>query len=173
MKILHVINQSIPYLHGYSIRSANIITFQKKLGLNPIAITSPKHTLFSEMKEEIDGILYYRTKLSDNVWSKLREKIPFVREKVLMSHLYRNIVKVAKENSIDLIHAHSPTLCGIPALKAAKRLHIPFLYEMRSLWEDSAVEQKKFSKNSVRYKLSRFIETRQSFKPCLMEKSKS
>jgi len=157
MNILHVLNMSPPYLHGYSIRSANIMSFQKKLGLLPIAITSPKHTLFSEIKEEINGITYYRTKTSNN---HLLDKIPFVREKVLMSRFFRKILRVAQENSVDLIHAHSPTLCGIPALKAAKRMHVPFIYEMRAIWEDSAVEQKKFSKNSFRYKLSRFIETR-------------
>jgi len=133
--------------------------FQKKMALNPVAITSPRHTIFSNMQEEIDGIRYYRTKLPDRLWSKLRDKVPFIRESALMTHFYKEIIKIAKKNSTSLIHAHSPSLCGIPGLKAAEKLGIPFVYEVRSLWEDSAVEQKKFSKRSVRYLLSRFIET--------------
>jgi PEP-CTERM/exosortase A-associated glycosyltransferase len=41
----------------------------------------------------------------------------------------------------------------------AKRYNIPFVYEARSNWEDSAVEQGKFKRGDIRYKLGRYMET--------------
>ena len=39
----------------------------------------------------------------------------------------------------DIVHAHSPLLCGLPALAAARKLGLPTIYEIRALWEDAAV----------------------------------
>ncbi len=35
MKVLHVLDHSLPYLSGYSIRSKYIIEFQKRVGISP------------------------------------------------------------------------------------------------------------------------------------------
>src|SRR3546814_14494634 len=39
----------------------------------------------------------------------------------------------------DLLHAHSPVLDGLAALRVGKRLGIPVIYEIRAFWEDAAV----------------------------------
>jgi len=43
IKVLHVLDRSVPNLSGYSIRSKYIVEFQKELGLSPIVVTSPKY----------------------------------------------------------------------------------------------------------------------------------
>lgn len=159
IKILHVLDHSVPYMNGYSFRSKYIIGFQKNAGKQPFVVTSPKH-ISQRAQEEIDGITYYRTRIPENVWNGAKKRIPFLRERLLMKCLYARILQVAKEQAIDVIHAHSPVLCGWPALQAAKRLNIPLVYEIRALWEDAAVDQGKTNERSIRYKLTRYIETR-------------
>jgi glycogen(starch) synthase len=49
------------------------------------------------------------------------------------------IVALAAQWRPDILHAHSPALCGKAALRAGKRLGIPVVYEIRAFWEDAAV----------------------------------
>ena len=41
-RALHVLDHSLPIGSGYSYRSRSIVTFQKRLGLDPVVLTSPK-----------------------------------------------------------------------------------------------------------------------------------
>jgi PEP-CTERM/exosortase A-associated glycosyltransferase len=154
MKILHILDHSVPIFSGYSFRSRSIIHAQRSLGLDPVVLTSPKHGPGPDDREEIEGIRYYRTTaLSSAV------KIPFAREIHLMARLGRRISAVAREEKIDLIHAHSPLLNGLPALYVSKRLKVPMVYESRAFWEDAAVDHGTFKEGSFHYNVSRALET--------------
>ncbi|MEO6726864.1 MAG: glycosyltransferase WbuB, partial [Blastocatellia bacterium] len=61
MRILHVLDHSLPYFSGYSFRSDAILRAQQQLGLEPVVITSPKHEDFTSEIETINGIEYHRT----------------------------------------------------------------------------------------------------------------
>jgi PEP-CTERM/exosortase A-associated glycosyltransferase len=76
-----------------------------------------------------------------------------------MLKLAARIARVAKEERIDLIHAHSPLLNGLPALVAGRRLGLPVVYEVRTFWEDAAVSHGTFAEGSLRYRMSRALET--------------
>jgi PEP-CTERM/exosortase A-associated glycosyltransferase len=60
----------------------------------------------------------------------------------------------------DVLHAHSPALCGMAALRAARRLGLPLVYEIRAFWEDAAVGNGTGSADSWRYWLTRQLENR-------------
>src|SRR5690606_37386204 len=60
----------------------------------------------------------------------------------------------------DIIHAHSPALCGLAGLRAARKLRIPFVYEIRAFWEDAAVGNGAGSAGSLKYRLTRALENR-------------
>jgi len=177
MKVLHVLHHSLPYLDGYSIRSKYIIEFQRKLGLMPIIVTSAHHEIevghhlsgldrdskqsdTFQPKEEIDGLRYYRTQFPKGRLKGLQLRKPFLRERILIKALYETIQQVLSKEQIDVIHAHSPVLCGMPALKAAGARKIPLVYEVRAFWEDGFVQQGKFGEKSFQYGLSRYLETR-------------
>ncbi len=156
MKVLHILDHSAPIFSGYSFRSAAITGFQKKLGIDPVVLTSPKPGSRSNDVEEIDGLRPYRTAiLSDTSTAHL----PFVKELRLMRRLKQRIAEVACEEKVDLIHSHSPSLNGLPAWKIARSLNIPFVYEARAFWEDAAVDHGTFGERSVRYRISRAVET--------------
>src|SRR5258706_16209613 len=105
VKILHILDHSVPLFSGYTFRSRSIIHAQRALGLNPIVLTSPKQGLTADGVEEIEGIRYYRTaSLSADAIGKL----PFAREVKQMMRMARQIRAVAKQERVELIHSHSP-----------------------------------------------------------------
>jgi PEP-CTERM/exosortase A-associated glycosyltransferase len=67
--------------------------------------------------------------------------------------------EVAKRVKPDIIHAHSPALNGMPAVRVGHAMNIPVVYEIRAFWEDAAVDHGTTSEHSMRYKLTRGQET--------------
>ncbi|HLF50398.1 MAG TPA: glycosyltransferase WbuB, partial [Methylomirabilota bacterium] len=59
--MLHVLDHSLPIGSGYSYRSRSIVTAQKRLGLEPVVLTSPKQGTQDDARELVDGIPHYRT----------------------------------------------------------------------------------------------------------------
>ena len=54
MKILHVLDHSIPLHSGYTFRTRSILKEQHKLGIETCHVTSPKHGNNTEEVEEVD-----------------------------------------------------------------------------------------------------------------------
>jgi PEP-CTERM/exosortase A-associated glycosyltransferase len=156
MKILHVLNHSMPVADGYAVRSANIVHFQKMLGLEPVVLTSAqqKSPSNAENLEIIDGTRHYRTPRHRQL------PVPFVRQLYAVRKMAMRIEEIVQIERPDVIHAHSPCLWGKSAAKIAKRHRIPLVYEIRGLWEDAAVDQGVTKETSIRYRLSRELETR-------------
>jgi glycogen synthase len=158
LRVLHVLDHSVPVLDGYSHRSGSLIGAQAAMGFLPTVVTGPLHNLDDANASEmnIDGVRYYRTpENSGFYWHSLRRRYPFVREWSVMHLLEDRINSLLEDNAFDLVHAHSPALCGLAAARAAKKHSLPFVYEIRSFWEDG-VDQ---STSSVRYRLARGLET--------------
>jgi PEP-CTERM/exosortase A-associated glycosyltransferase len=57
-----------------------------------------------------------------------------------------------------LLHAHSPALCGLAALQAARQAGLPCVYEIRAFWEDAAAERDS-NRFNWRSALTRRLET--------------
>ena len=84
----------------------------------------------------------------------------WVDEYLLMRKLTKRIIEVAGETPPDLIHAHTPYRVGIPALRASRRLGIPLVYEMRGVWEDTAVANGRWKEGNLAYSRFRRLETK-------------
>jgi PEP-CTERM/exosortase A-associated glycosyltransferase len=85
--------------------------------------------------------------------------LPLVREIALMHAIGRRLDEVAAQVRPHLIHAHSPVLNALPALRVGKRLGIPVVYEVRAFWEDAAVDHGTSSEGGLRYRATRALET--------------
>ncbi|MEP7339241.1 MAG: glycosyltransferase, partial [Acidobacteriota bacterium] len=155
MRILHVLDHSLPYFSGYSFRSDAILRAQQQMGLEPVAITSPKHEDFSHEVETINGIEYHRTH-----WPPISkfQAVPMVKQVACVATLAKQIKRLAVELKVDVIHAHSPSLNGLAAAQAAKTLNLPWVYELRYYEEDAAVDRGKTRYNSLRYRLAQRLE---------------
>lgn len=156
MRILHVLDHSIPLHSGYTFRTAALLREQRALGWETHHITSPKQGRVSVDFEEIDGLGFHRTQPADGLLGRL----PVVGEWALMRKLTQRLEQVASEVRPDLIHAHSPLLNAFPALKVGRSLGIPVVYEIRAFWEDAAVDHGSTREGSLRYRVTRALETR-------------
>lgn len=155
MKILHILDHSIPLHSGYTFRTRNILNQQRALGWETFHITSPKQGKVENLKEEVDGLTFYRTPAVSGGLSSL----PILNQISIISALQKRLVEVVKEVKPDVLHAHSPSLNGLAALKVAKQFNLPLVYEVRAFWEDAAVDHGTSSEWGLRYRLTRASET--------------
>lgn len=156
MRILHVLDHSIPLHSGYTFRTASILREQRALGWETYHITSPKQGEARALEESVDGLHFYRTAGGTGLLADL----PVGREVALMKSLGQRLEQVARIVEPDIIHAHSPVLNALPALKVGHKLGIPVVYEIRAFWEDAAVDHGSTQQGSLRYRATRGLETR-------------
>ena len=83
-----------------------------------------------------------------------------VEEKILIKYFTKRIIEVAKQENAEVIHAHTPYRVGLPALKAARKLGLPFVYEMRGMWEETAVANGRWLRNGPAYRRFQKFETK-------------
>lgn len=157
-RVLHVLDHSLPLHSGYTFRTRAILKAQEALGLEVSGLTGLRHETQIEEKsqtgavEEVDGLTFHRTAGAPSgpvLVSEFRE----------MAALSQSIQTLAKEWRPDIIHAHSPALCGGGALMAARALGVPLVYEIRAFWEDAAVGNRTGKEGSAKYRLTRALET--------------
>ena len=156
MRILHVFDHSLPLHSGYTFRSANILREQRKLGWETFHLTSPKQLNCTVDEEDADGLHFYRTPQPDGLLSRL----PGLNQLALMQATEARLMLLARKLKPDLLHAHSPVLNAYPALHVGRRLGIPVVYEIRAFWEDAAVDHGTQKEWGLRYRLTRWMETR-------------
>ncbi len=154
MKILHVLDHSIPMHSGYTFRTRSIIQQQRALGWETVHATSAKHTLDCEKEETIEGLHFYRTRPARSFLHRL----PAVQQMAITWDLSQRLAEVVQKEKPDVIHAHSPALNGIAAYRVAKKYGLPLVYECRAFWEDAAVNLGSCSDHSLRYRLTRAME---------------
>lgn len=155
-RILHVLDHSIPLHSGYTFRTLSILREQRKLGWETFHLTTPKHTAESDLEETVDGWHFYRTHALEPGGMRL----PGMGELALMRQVERRLQEVVEQVRPDILHAHSPVLNAMPALRVGKRLGIPVVYEVRAFWEDAAVDHGTTEEGSLRYRFTRRLETR-------------
>jgi len=155
MRILHILDHSIPLHSGYTFRTRNILSQQRVRGWETFHVTSPKQGEVEALKEEVDGLTFYRTPPVSGGISNL----PIFNQVSIISALQKRLIEVVQEVKPDVLHAHSPSLNGLAALKVAKQFNLPLVYEVRAFWEDAAVDHGTSSEWGLRYRLTRASET--------------
>ena len=155
LRILHVLDHSLPLHSGYSFRSISLFREQRRLGWEPVLLTSPKQGTVSAEREEIEGFPVYRTRAAP---AYLRDR-PLLAEVALIGATARRIRAVASLERPQLLHAHSPVLNALACLLASRWLRLPVVYEIRGFWEDAAVSHGTTREGSLRYRASRAMET--------------
>jgi PEP-CTERM/exosortase A-associated glycosyltransferase len=86
-------------------------------------------------------------------------RLPLINQLAVVNQLERRLAEVIPEVKPDLLHAHSPVLNGLAALRAARRFSLPVVYEVRAFWEDAAVDHGTGSEGGLRYRLTHALET--------------
>src|SRR5262249_2846625 len=117
-----------------------------------VVLTSPKQGSAKDSRDVVDDIVHYRT-------GRAGGRLPVVRELLLMRRLAARIERVARRGRRQAIHPPSPAPDRVPAARAGGRLAIRTVYEVRTFWEDAAVSHGTHTETSVRYRLSRALES--------------
>nr|WP_314542796.1 TIGR04063 family PEP-CTERM/XrtA system glycosyltransferase [uncultured Massilia sp.] len=155
MRVLHVLDHSIPLHSGYTFRTRSILREQRALGWETFHVTGSKQHSGELLEESVDGLHFYRTKAGTGALSKL----PVLNQLEVIDGLAKRLAEIIPQVKPDVLHAHSPSLNAIAALRAGKKFGIPVVYEVRAFWEDAAVDHGTSTENGLRYKLTRALET--------------
>jgi len=155
LRVLHILDHSLPLQSGYTFRTCAILREQRRLGWETFQLTGPKQAGTTALEEEVEGLLFYRTPWRPRgiaAW-------PGLREVALMRAIQRRLEELVTLIRPNLLHAHSPVLNAMPALLVGRRHRIPVVYEVRAFWEDAAVNHGTNTEGGVRYRATRAIET--------------
>lgn len=155
MKILHILDHSIPLHSGYTFRTLSILREQRALGWETWHLTGSKQGLGPALEEDVQGWHFYRTPVADSLLSRL----PVLNQAAVIDGLTSRLHEVASKIKPDVLHAHSPVLNALPAIHVGRRLGIPVVYEVRAFWEDAAVDHGTSREWGVRYRLTRGLES--------------
>jgi PEP-CTERM/exosortase A-associated glycosyltransferase len=153
MRVLHILDHSLPMHSGYTFRTRAIVKAQQAIGWEALCLTGARHTAHGPEVEEVDGITFRRTPAPPRLPSPLGEW----RE---IRALRRRIEALVELWRPDVLHAHSPVLSALAALPVARRRRLPLVYEIRAFWEDAAVGNGGDREGSPRYRATRWLETR-------------
>ena len=152
MRILHVLDHSLPLHSGYTFRTRAILKAQMERGWTVAGVTGPRYHTGDAPFETLDGIDFHRTK-------QMRRLPPVVGELAEIAAFARRIGEVVERFRPDILHAHSPVIDPLAAMRAAKRYGLPLLYEIRAFWEDAAVGNGTGTEGSAKYRAIRGLET--------------
>jgi PEP-CTERM/exosortase A-associated glycosyltransferase len=157
LRILHVLDHSLPLHSGYTFRTRAILKAQEAMGLTVAGVTGARHPLEAPIpdgvdEETIEGLRFFRV-------ADLPSAPPLVREWREIAALARRIEAAARIFKPDILHAHSPVLNALAAWIAARRLCLPLMYEIRAFWEDAAVGNGTGREGSLRYRATKMLET--------------
>ena len=155
IRILHVLDHSIPLHSGYTFRTRSILREQRALGWQTFHITGPKQGKAGALRDTVDGLEFFRTPPATGLMSKL----PVLNQVAVIDALAARLLEVAQEIKPDVLHAHSPALNAVAALRVGRKLGIPVVYEIRAFWEDAAVDHGTSREWGLRYRMTRALET--------------
>ncbi len=153
MRILHVFDHSLPLQSGYTFRSRAILREQHALGWETLHLTSSKHYGATAAIEQFDGLTFYRTDAG------MLASLPVLNQWDVVRTLKQRLRQLLKQQTVDLLHVHSPCLNGLAAAGVAREFGLPWVYEMRALWEDAAVDHGTTKEGSLRYRAARALES--------------
>lgn len=152
LRILHILDHSLPLHSGYAFRTISLLREQRALGWQTFQLTTPKQGAVTTDREVVDGWEFFRTRPESR-----RSALPSLVAQMRLTS--RRIAEVIDEVRPHVLHAHSPVLNALPALWVGRQRRIPVVYELRALWEAAAVDHGTTTEGSPRYRLSRALET--------------
>lgn len=156
--ILYCLHQSVPHsTNGYATRSHGIAVGLKKSGWHVRATTRPGFPWDAGIpglnkgyhQAEVDGITY----ASVAGWNLNKTPLDHY-----LAEAADHYLREAQTSGAEIIVAASNHITALPALMAARRLGLPFVYEVRGLWEVTQASIQPAWAGSERYHLMRMLE---------------
>ncbi len=94
-------------------------------------------------------------------WRAFLRPMFHVLEDALLLHIFqRDLTALVSRLRPNILHAHSPYRCALPAEAVGRKCRIPCVYEVRGLWEESSVANGDWTVKSLEYRRWRAKDTR-------------
>lgn len=149
-------DHSLPKSSGYTIRAKYLLEAQAASGHEVTVLTSPSQGAdATEMQS--GGIRYCRTHYSDWEAAMVRHG---AKHLVFGRAIRRALTALLDQGRFDIIHAHTPFHIARIAQAEARKRKLPFIYEKRNLWEESARARGKAVGRWPLYDISRAVDRR-------------
>ncbi|MFZ5548503.1 MAG: glycosyltransferase [Pseudomonadota bacterium] len=162
-RVLYCVHSSMPYLtNGYSTRTHGVATGALRAGIDLVVAARPGFPWDTKgvadtpegdsgrHGEVLSGVPYVFTP------GLSLEAVPLDHYITAAADVY---AREAVRHRASVIHAASNHISGLAALIAARRLGLPFVYEVRGLWEVTQASERPEWESSDRYKLAVQLET--------------
>lgn len=155
---LYCLHQSVPHsTNGYSTRSHGVAIGLKKAGWKVRVATRPGFPWDANVaglnrgyhETSVDGIEY----ASIAGWNLNNTPLD-----LYLAEAADHFVREAQSSGAEVIISASNHITALPALVAARRLGLPFVYEIRGLWEVTQASVQPNWADSQRYHLMRTLE---------------
>lgn len=155
LRIAHIVTTAMPEAHtGYAVRTQGIARAQCDRGASPLVVSrlgfpADQGALAARPRADVDGVAYLRL--------LPRRPLPLRADRRLdaAADLVRDALV---EHRAEIVHAHSKHDNAQVAVRAARSLGLPVVYEARGMLEETW-RSRGGSPNSDRYVLSRRAET--------------
>jgi glycogen(starch) synthase len=155
MRILHILDHSIPRHSSYALRTLALLKQQRALGWHTIHLTGPRQGRLDSSSHKLDGWHFFRTVPNGAAWSR----IPLLRHVAYVNAMARRLRQVVKLTRPDLLHVHPPALNALAALRVGRSLGVPVVCEIRPSWAEAAIARGASGEDSMRCRASRALET--------------
>ena len=153
MRILHILDHSLPLHSGYTFRTRAIMRAQQAMGWQVAGVTGVRQTGGAGAAiETVDGLKFFRT-------PSVPGSVPVLSEINEVRALSRTLDSVVEAFRPDVLHAHSPVLGALAALRVGRRHKLPVMYEIRAFWEDAAVGNGTGTEGSIKFRATKAVET--------------
>ncbi|SDI96778.1 Glycosyltransferase involved in cell wall bisynthesis [Vreelandella titanicae] len=155
---LYCLHQSVPHTtNGYSTRSHGIAVGLQQAGWTVRATTRPGFPWDAGAKglnkgyheANVDGVAYAAVA----GWNLNKTPLDYY-----LAEAADHYVREAQTSGAEVIIAASNHITALPALMAARRLGLPFVYEVRGLWEVTQASTQPEWADSERFHLMRELE---------------
>ncbi len=147
-RILHLLEYSLPHMqNGYTLRSYQIVRAQKQHGWDPVVITKPgfpDNVTTQPGPEAVAGVPHYRLPNGSAAGDGSR----------LAAHIRTYVTEAAPlvaELRPQLVQASSNFRNAYAALELARNYQLPFVYEVRGLWEETRVANGALDRDDEQY----------------------
>lgn len=147
-RILHLLEYSLPHhQNGYTLRSYQIVRAQRDHGWDPVVVTRPgfPEEATGDGPEEVAGVPHYRLR-GDALNG----------EPTLPSYVHAYVseaAEVLERVKPSIIQAGSNFRNAYAAMELARNYRLPFVYEVRGLWEETRVANGRLARGDDKYNL--------------------
>ncbi|MET4059732.1 glycosyltransferase involved in cell wall biosynthesis/spore maturation protein CgeB [Arthrobacter sp. UYP6] len=160
-RLLYCAHSVAPYnSNGYSTRTGGLVEGMSASGLDVVVAARPgypwdvktdvKPQSSASFEKTINGTSHFFS--SGPSWAE--DRLDFYFEKSVDSY-----VQVAMRSRAEMVQAASNHVTALPALIAARRLGLPFIYEVRGLWEITKASTSPQWAGSEAFELAERLET--------------